>query len=115
MGNVTYSAFLTWLLAFTTRLPAVLKKLDVLIEDAVSFAEEALGQIPAVALPIKGAPANQQLILATDEEQALEGQVAQLVAGPDAVFDGSRLRAVWKFANDSGLLAVLMSLLTKSV
>lgn len=114
MAQVTYAAFLSWLLSFTTRLPAILKKLDALIEAAIGVAEEALGETPPVALAIKGAPANQQLLMPSDEEVALEGQVAQLVAAPNAAFDGSRLRAAWKFLNDSGLLPVIISLLTKA-
>lgn len=52
---------------------------------------------------------------ASEEESALEAQVGQLLAAPgaEAAWDGSRLRALWKFMQDTGLDSILVTLLTK--
>lgn len=103
MAQVTYAAFLSWLIAFGQQLPTILGLLNEAIAKLTELASVVRGTLPeAVYSP-------------TDEDVALEGQVAELVAGPNAAFDGSRLRAIFKFANDSGLLPVIISLLTKSV
>jgi hypothetical protein len=105
MAQITYAAFLTWAIGFSTRLPAILQKLDAAIAQIVDLIGLATGTTP---------PISQAVMQPTPEEEALERQVATLVVGPTGAWDGSRLRAIWKFANDSGLLAILMSLLTKS-
>lgn len=103
MAQVTYAAFLSWLISFGQHLPVILGKLNDAITTLTELATIVRGTLPeAVYSP-------------SEDETALEGEVAQLVAGPNAAFDGSRLRAIFKFANDSGLLPILISLLTKSV
>ncbi len=124
MAQVTYAAFLAWLLSFSSRLPQVLEEIQ---KGIAAFANAFLlinGTVPEGTLSlesrveqyyaIKGAPASQQLIVPSDEEKGLEADCAALIAGPNAAFDGSRLRGIFKFLNDSGLLAILMSMLTKT-
>ena len=62
-------------------------------------------------------PTTGVLQLAAYDADVLEAEaaVAALLtpSGSQAVFDGSRLRALWKFLNESGLLTVLIGLLGK--
>lgn len=102
MGKVTYTAFLSWLIAFGSALPGILAKIQAGVAEFMGAAELVKGTLPEAVFEV------------SDEDTALEGQVAQLVATDNAVFDGSKLRAAWKFLNDSGLLPVIISLLTKA-
>jgi len=102
MAQVTYAAFLTWLLSFAQQLPTVL-----------SLLQEAADKLAEVATLVRGT-LPEPIFELTDEDTELEGKLALAVAGPNGAFDGSRLRAAWKFLNESGLLPVIISLLTKA-
>jgi hypothetical protein len=97
---VQYLKFLQVLIALGPKLPAILAALQALF-DAISAA------IPA---PTEG---TLELAHPSTSEMEAEQVVAAMVAGPNAAFDGSRLRGLYKFLNDSGLLAVLISVLAK--
>jgi hypothetical protein len=91
---MSYFDFLTKLLS-SGKIAAILKWIE---EGLAIFNPNA----PALAT-----------VTPTDAELKLEGEIAVAVGGPNAAFDGSRLRALFKFLQDSGLLAIL--LLTKTV
>jgi hypothetical protein len=97
---VQYLKFLQVLIALGPKLPAILAALQSLF-DAISAA------IPA---PTEG---TLEVSHPSTSEMEAEQTVAAMVAAPNAAFDGSRLRGLYKFLNDSGLLAVLISVLAK--
>lgn len=101
MATMNYAAFLAWLLSFKDELPAILNDIQAAVELLMSAYQRVKGTLPAESFEL------------TDEEASLETDVAVAVAGPNAAFDGTKLRAAWKFLNDSGLLPIIVSLLTK--
>ncbi len=100
-AQITYAAFITWLLAFKDAVPAVLEKLETAIGALMDAYELIKGTLPASQMSL------------TDEELSLEGDLAVAVAGTNAAWDGTRLRALFQFAKDSGLLPIIIQLLTK--
>lgn len=78
------------------------------ILDAV----EALYNLVAAAVPKNAVTDGLEMVDLSAEEQAAEAQVAALVAGPNAAFDGSRLRRLFKFLKDSGGLEWFKGLVT---
>jgi hypothetical protein len=101
MAQITYAAFITWLLSFKDELPAILADIETAVTALMSAYERIKGTLPAAAVEL------------SDEETQLETSLATAVAGPNAAFDGSKLRALFKFAQDSGLLPIIISMLTK--
>jgi hypothetical protein len=99
--SISYAAFLTWLLAFKDQLPAILADIETAVTAIMSAYERIKGSLPAQAFEL------------SDEEQKLETDLAVAMAGPNAAWDGSRLRALFQFAKDSGLLEVIVKTLTK--
>lgn len=114
----TYLAWLKWLLA----LGANVAPLIALLTEFYERLKPLLPALPAPAAPGDdgGLEITQQLCeptAITEVEQELvadvltaESEVANLVAGPNAAFDGSRLRALFAFLQSSGLLDVLIKL-----
>jgi hypothetical protein len=98
---MTYAAFLTWLLAFKDELPSIIADIQLAIESLMSAYERIKGTLPASQWEPE------------PEEAKLEGDVATALAGSNAAWDGSRLRALFQFAKDSGLLPIIISMLTK--
>jgi hypothetical protein len=98
---MTYAAFLTWLLAFKDELPSIIADIQLAIESLMSAYERIKGTLPAAQWEPE------------PEEAKLEGDVATALAGANAAWDGSRLRALFQFAKDSGLLPIIISMLTK--
>lgn len=93
---MSYLKFLQVLITLGPKLPAIFAALQGLV-DAISDAwpsEQTL-----------------EVVSSTDEELACECQVAEIVAGPNAAFDGSGLRRLFKFLQESGLLDALMTTL----
>ena len=101
MAQITYAAFITWLLSFKDKLPEILAKIEAGVSALMSAYELIKGTLPAAAFEL------------SDEELQLETDLAVAMAGPNAAWDGSKLRALFKFAQDSGLLPIIISLLTK--
>lgn len=101
MAQITYAAFITWLLSFKDELPAILAEIETAVAALMSAYERIKGTLPAAAVEL------------SDEESQLETDLAVAVAGPNAAFDGSKLRALFKFAQDTGLLQIIVSMLTK--
>lgn len=99
--SISYAAFLTWLLAFKDELPAVLADIETAVTALMSAYERIKGTLPGSQMEL------------SPEETVLEGKLAAAVAGPNAAWDGSKLRALFKFAQDSGLLEVIVKMLTK--
>lgn len=101
MAQITYAAFLTWLLAFKDELPSILADIQIAVEALMTAYERIKGTLPASQWE------------PSEEEARLEGDVAVAVSGTNAAWDGSRLRALFQFAKDSGLLPIIISMLTK--
>jgi hypothetical protein len=101
MAQMTYAAFITWLLSFKDELPAILADIEAAVSALMSAYERIKGTLPAASVELN------------DEELKLETDLAVAMAGPNAAWDGSKLRALFKFAQDSGLLPIIISLLTK--
>lgn len=101
---MSYSMWLSWLLATGPKLPKV-------FEHVTKGTEE----FRQAAILLSGA-ISESVYVPTGEELALEGQIAQALTtnGSQAAFDGSRLRGIFKFLNDSGLLQILIQVLTKT-
>ena len=51
----------------------------------------------------------------TPEVEAAEAAVVALVAGENAAFDGSRLRAIYTFLKETGLLDIFTAILLKKL
>ncbi len=103
-----YLAFITWLVAFGTKLPKILAALETLVEaiagtvPAPPPGEDSLQLVcDTTAATEIGEPIKAQVLEA-------ETKVANLVAGPNAAWDGSRLRGLFKFLQESGLLDILL-------
>jgi hypothetical protein len=95
---VPYLKWLQVLIALGPKLPAILAALQALF-DAIASA------IPA---PAGSAEGSLQVVQPSTAELEAEQQVAALVAGPNAAFDGSRLRALFTFLQATGLLDALL-------
>lgn len=104
-----YLAFLKALLQFRDKLPRIF---DWINEGLALFGE--LFALP----PASGDDSLAMLAPDADASEVLaaEAQVAELLtpAGAQAAFDGSRLRALFKFLQDSGLLNVLIGAAAKA-
>jgi len=104
---VQYLKFLQILIALGPKLPAILAWLQ------AGF-ELLKGLLPT---PVPEDSGSLQMVQADEcaaEAERLEGEVAAIVAGPNAAFDGTRLRGLFKFLQDSGLLTILIGILTKT-
>lgn len=97
-----YLAFLQALLALGDKLPAILAELEIIAAAIARVTTLVTGEMPAGTLGV---------MAADPEEEQAEAQIAALVAGPNAAFDGSRLRGLFKLLKDSGALDVLVSVL----
>lgn len=103
-----YAAFLSFLLTLGPKLQAIWPKLQAWVATTTDLVTAVKGLIPSTT-PAAG---TLSICVPTDEELALEGQVAELIAGPNAAFDGSLLRALWQFGRENpALLQFLISLL----
>lgn len=91
--------------------PLVLQAFEHLkaVAELVNKARELLGVGTVVPSP----DGTLSVVAATDEEAALEAQVVCLISpeGAEAAWDGSRLRSIWKFLQDTGLDMVLLQIL----
>lgn len=106
---MTYLKWLKLLLQAREKLQPLLAEIQKIM-DAVA-AIRAL--FPAAAQP---APSELELVEPTADECALEEQIALELGGETAAFDGSRLRAIFKFVKDNPeLLKTILVLFGVSV
>lgn len=87
-----YIAFLRFVLSFGTDIS---KFLDAL--------EKLLGVIQP-RLPTPQVGAGLEMTEVSAEEEAVEAEIGQLLGGPTAAWDGTRIRRIFKLLNDIGLL-----------
>ncbi len=87
--------------------PKIPKAIELLRAFYDLFASEIEKAIPAGGL---------ELVANSPEEEALMAQISESLSasGSQAAFDGSRLRGLVKFLNDSGLASLLIGILTKA-
>lgn len=89
-------AFLTWLISLGPKLPQLFAELEKIVA-----AVTAIAGIVGKPAPDTG---GLEVLELSAEEQAAEAEVAALIAGPTAAFDGSRIRALVKFYQDNKAL-----------
>jgi hypothetical protein len=99
---VKYLSFLQALVNLGDKLPAILAELEIIAASIGRLTTLVTGELPAGTLGV---------MAADPEEEQAEAQIAAIVAGPNAAFDGSKLRGLFKLLKDSGALDVLVSLL----
>ncbi len=101
-----YLKFLPWLIAFGKNLPAILDALEVLV-NLLSPPPAEPGESGTLAMT--EATIDGQSV--TAEVLEAESQVLALTVpeGSQALGDGTRLRRIFKFLQDSGLLDALLS------
>jgi hypothetical protein len=100
---VDYLAWLNWLIALGPKLPAVYAEIEKIVASVKAIIE-LFGGAPA-------ADGTLALASVSTAEAEAEIQVAALLAGPNAAFDGTRLRAIFQFLNENReLLKFLVSL-----
>ena len=92
----------------------LLVKLGPKLKDILAWLQQGLELFKSLS-PTPATGDVLQVIQPTPEESALEGQVALLVAGESAAFDGSRLRELFKFLQNSGLGQAILAILLKAV
>jgi hypothetical protein len=100
----SFLSLLQLIVALGPKIPKAMELLKALYD---LFATEIEAAIPAGGL---------ELVADTDEELALIGQISEALSadGTQAAFDGSRLRGLVKFLNDSGLGSLLVGILTQA-
>jgi hypothetical protein len=106
LGVVDYLKWLKLLASMGDKLPAIIAWIQ---QGFELFG----GLFPST--PVSGGGGVLQFTADNPDVIEAEAQVAALLtpAGSQAAFDGSRLRNLFKFLNDSGLLTVLIGLLGK--
>jgi hypothetical protein len=104
---VKYLDFLKVLLALGPKLAVVWPDVLIIFEAAKRIFATVQEQSPS--------DGSLNLLDATTEEMETETAIAAALVGEGslAVFDGSRLRGLFKFAKDSGLLDALLAMLAK--
>lgn len=106
-----YLALIRLLISFGTKLPTVWPKILQVIELIRSIAAD-LG-VAAALEPSEGGTLGLEAECQDSAVLNAEAQVGQLLAAErtQAAFDGTRLRRLWKFFEDSGLADMLLGLL----
>ena len=102
---MNYLAWLTWLASFSTKLPAIFAELEKIVAAVQAIIALTGGTVPDESL---------EMVQVSSAEAEAETEVACLLAGPNAAFDGTRLRKLFAFLKDSGLIEVLVTILAKS-
>lgn len=104
----SYAAFLSFLLGFGPKLQAGWSIIQAWINATVAVVEWAKSLAPNAAPQPQ--PGDLSAFSLTADEERMEGELGELIAGPNAAFDGEILRKAWAFFQaHPELLTLLLS------